>query len=89
MAAFGKRVTVTLTGSTLYVVWGGGNDVLAAIGEPDASSQLSTAATSLKGILTDLIAAGASDLLVPNLPDVGITSKFARTGARPWRRPGG
>lgn len=51
MAAFGKRLTVTPTGSTLYVVWGGGNDVLAAIGEPDASSQLSTAATSLKGLI--------------------------------------
>jgi phospholipase/lecithinase/hemolysin len=68
-------------GRTLYIVWGGGNDVLATIGEREGFTQLNTAAESLKGILADLIAQGASDLLVPNLPDVGITPEVQAHGS--------
>lgn len=67
---------------TLYIVWGGGNDVFAGIGSPDAFSQLDAAAASLKGVLADLIARGASDLLVPNLPDVGITPEVRAHGSK-------
>jgi phospholipase/lecithinase/hemolysin len=61
------------SGRTLYIVWGGGNDVLAAIGDPDALTLLNAAAASLRGLIADLIEHGASDVLVPSLPDVGIT----------------
>src|SRR4051794_436335 len=54
------------SGRTLYVIWGGGNDVLAAIGDPEATREVTAAAASLKRMLTELIAHGASDLLVPN-----------------------
>jgi phospholipase/lecithinase/hemolysin len=60
-------------GRTLHVVYGGGNDVLAALGHPGGPAELEQAAGSLRDILADLIAAGASDLLVPNLPDIGMT----------------
>jgi cholinesterase len=70
------------SGRTLYVIWGGGNDVLAAIGEPDALSKTNGAAASLKRILAELIARGASDLLVPNLPDVSLTPEVQAHGTK-------
>jgi len=69
-------------GRTLYVVWGGGNDVLAAIGQPDALSKVNAAAASLKNVLADLIAHGALDLLVPNLPDVSVTPEVQAHGTK-------
>jgi phospholipase/lecithinase/hemolysin len=69
------------SGRTLYVIWGGGNDVLAAFGQPDALSKVSAAGAFLKSIVAELIAHGASDLLVPNLPDVSITPQFQAHGS--------
>jgi phospholipase/lecithinase/hemolysin len=69
-------------GSTLYIVWGGANDVFAAMDQPDPLTDLNAAAASLQGIVTDLIAHGASDLLVPNLPDVGITPEIRAKGSK-------
>lgn len=70
------------SGRTLYVIWGGGNDVLAAIGEADALSKVNAAAASLKSIVAELIAHGASDLLVPNLPDVSVTPEVQAHGSK-------
>jgi phospholipase/lecithinase/hemolysin len=70
------------SGRTLYVIWGGGNDVLAAIGEPDALSKVNAAAGSLKDVLAELILNDASDLLVPNLPDVSLTPEVQAHGSK-------
>jgi phospholipase/lecithinase/hemolysin len=70
------------SGRTLYVIWGGGNDVLAAIGKPDALSKVNAAAASVKSIVAELIARGASDLLVPNLPDVSVTPEVQAHGTK-------
>jgi phospholipase/lecithinase/hemolysin len=70
------------SGRTLYIVWSGANDVFAAMGSPDALSQLDAAAASLKGVLSDLIAHGASELLVPNFPDIGITPEVQASGSK-------
>ncbi len=48
----------------LYVVWGGGNDVR----DGDA-----TGPTNIADIIASLAAAGATNFLVPNLPDIGLT----------------
>jgi phospholipase/lecithinase/hemolysin len=61
------------SGHVLYIVSGGGNDILGAIGRPDARVRVDTAAASLRSIVADLVARGAKDILVPNLPDVGMT----------------
>jgi phospholipase/lecithinase/hemolysin len=58
---------------TLHIVYGGGNDVLGALGHPDGDEMIDAAASSLRSIVSDLIGAGAADILVPNLPDVGMT----------------
>ena len=70
------------SGRTLYVIWGGGNDVLAAICEPDALSKVNAAAASVKSIVAELIAHGALDLFVPNLPDVSVTPEVQAHGTK-------
>jgi outer membrane lipase/esterase len=69
-------------GRILHVVYGGGNDVLGAIGAADPRSALQNAVTSLKTIISDLERHGATDVLVPNLPDVGITPAVQARGDR-------
>ncbi len=49
----------------LYVVWGGGNDVLA--------NESANAADDLVATISTLADAGARNFLVPNLPDIGQT----------------
>jgi outer membrane lipase/esterase len=62
------------------VVYGGGNDIFAAIGRPDGSAVLDRAIASLASILEDLKRLGPVDVLVPNLPDVGITPAVRARG---------
>jgi phospholipase/lecithinase/hemolysin len=69
------------SGRTLYIVWGGANDIFAAIGQPDAPSELDAAAAALNEVLADLMAHGGTDLLVPNIPDVGITPEVRAQGS--------
>jgi outer membrane lipase/esterase len=68
------------SGRTLCIVWGGANDIFAALGETEPISELDAASTALATVLADLIAQGATDLLVPNIPDVGITPAVRSQG---------
>jgi phospholipase/lecithinase/hemolysin len=70
------------SGRTLHIVFGGGNDLLAAVQAPNAESIIKAAAGSLKSILADLARHGATDILVPDLPDVGMTPAVRRLGER-------
>ena len=67
-------------GRTLHIVFGGGNDLLAAIHNPGADGMVKAAVASLKTIMADLAAHGATDVIVPNLPDVGMTPAVRRLG---------
>jgi phospholipase/lecithinase/hemolysin len=69
-------------GRILHIVFGGGNDLLGAVQTPGAERIVKAAAASLKSILADLAKDGASDLFVPNLPDVGMTPAVHRHGQR-------
>src|SRR5262245_66605370 len=69
------------SGRTLHIVYGGGNDLLSAVGRLRAPRMVETAVASLRSIVADLVGHGASDLLVPNLPDVGITPKIRGRGS--------
>jgi outer membrane lipase/esterase len=69
------------SGRTLYVVWGGANDVFAAMGQTNSLSELKAAALMLNRVLKDLIRHGSSDLLVLNIPDVGITPEVQAKGS--------
>src|SRR5262245_3277725 len=50
--------------NALYVVWGGGNDVL----DEDSAN----APANLGSVISSLAAAGARNFLVPNLPNIGL-----------------
>lgn len=58
---------------TLYVVFGGSNDLRALVGVEDKTAGADAAVAEVGSMLRTLIAAGARQLLVPNLPDVGRT----------------
>lgn len=65
---------------TLHVVFGGGNDLLAAPFAPNKATLVPDAVGSLRGILDDLAAHGARAFLVPNLPDIGVAPQVAAFG---------
>lgn len=55
----------------LYVVLGGGNDIIAAPLAPEPRRVVHDATATLAGVVADLAAAGARNFVVPTLPDVG------------------
>ena len=68
-------------GRALYTVWGGANDLL-AIGTPaQAPAVIGAAVTNQIGIVSTLKSAGANYVMVPNLPDIGLTPLARSQGA--------
>ncbi|MHB1238935.1 MAG: SGNH/GDSL hydrolase family protein [Gammaproteobacteria bacterium] len=59
--------------NALYVVWGGSNDVRDAATSANPLAALKTAVANVGGIVQDLIGAGAGTILVPNVPNLGLT----------------
>lgn len=71
--------------NSLYVVWGGGNDFLAAIASNNFSNMSSVVTTAVTNLVTEvgtLYGAGARDFLVPLLPDLATTF-YGTSGAIP------
>jgi phospholipase/lecithinase/hemolysin len=68
-------------GRILHIVSGGGNDLLAAVGQPQAATTADVAVASLRSIVADLASQGATDILVPNLPGIGITPAIRSQGS--------
>ena len=68
--------------NALYSIWGGANDIFAALGTP-ATAQAATvaAATAYVQQIGRLQAAGANYIIVYNLPDLGVTPQFATNPA--------
>ncbi|CAA0111188.1 Phosphatidylcholine-sterol acyltransferase [Halioglobus japonicus] len=77
-----KQVSEYLGGSAadpgaLYVSWIGGNDVRGLVGNSDPWDEVNDALDAMQDMLGDLLAAGATTLFVPNLPDIGSIPEFA------------
>lgn len=65
----------------LYTVWGGANDLFAAASAPTSAQALVGGAVAAQaGIVGSLQAAGARYVLVPNIPDLGLTPSFRAQG---------
>ena len=60
---------------TLFVVWAGANNIDEAIGEPNAEQLIVAGALAQIGNVQRLINAGATQFLVPNLPDLGLVPR--------------
>lgn len=61
-----------LTNDTLYTVWAGGNDLL-NMDPSDVSGTLTRAVTTIAGSVGALAAAGAENIVVMNMPNLGAT----------------
>nr|WP_294509457.1 SGNH/GDSL hydrolase family protein [uncultured Rhodopila sp.] len=63
--------------TALYTVWAGANDVLGIANSTETPAQQATsvqqAVTNEVGFISGLIAHGAKDLVVMNVPDLGVT----------------
>jgi phospholipase/lecithinase/hemolysin len=69
-------------GRSLHIVYGGGNDLLAAVGDPRAQAIIEAVVASLRSIVADLARQGATDILVPNLPAIGMTPVVRSQGGQ-------
>jgi phospholipase/lecithinase/hemolysin len=65
----------------LYVVFGGNNDVFAALQNPPAAQAIITGALgSLAEALDALVGEGATTVLIPNLPNIGLAPGIQAQG---------
>ena len=65
----------------LYTVWGGANDLFAITsGGADPTTTIANAVTAQIGIVGTLQNAGARYILVPTVPDLGVTPSFRALG---------
>lgn len=68
--------------NALYTVWGGANDLFAITnGGADPVTTIGSAVTAQIGIVGTLQNAGARYILVPTIPDLGVTPAFRAQGA--------
>ncbi len=66
----------------LFVVWGGPNDILAPSPlDTDPAAIIGRAVANQLAIVTDLQSRGASSILVPGMPDLGLTPYFQSLGS--------
>lgn len=68
----------TISPNNLYILWGGANDFLDAPFTPGAAA--SAAVTNLADAITLLANAGATTIVVPNLPDLTATPGVMEAG---------
>jgi phospholipase/lecithinase/hemolysin len=62
----------------LFVVWGGPNDFFSpSVHDTTPADTISRAVTNLLGLVTSLQALGAENILVPGMPDLGLTPSYS------------
>ena len=69
--------TPTADPAALYIVWAGANDLF----EDDSSANVTAAAAREAAVVRRLAEAGASTILVPNLPPLGLTPEYSGDAA--------
>ena len=67
----------------LYTVWGGSNDMFAIAGGAPAAETMAGAVGAQVTAIGMLQAAGARYVLMPNVPDLGLTPSFLASGQGP------
>jgi phospholipase/lecithinase/hemolysin len=77
--AFQGVLSAGIDPNALYVVWGGPNDFW-TVTPGNVSTAISTAVSNLVTIVETLQTNGATQILVPNMPDLGKTPRFLAAG---------
>ena len=80
-AEYLRRANGRADPNALYTVWGGANDLFAITAGAPVEATIGQAVTAQIGIVGQLHTAGARYILVPNIPDLGITPGFRAQGA--------
>lgn len=77
-AASAGRVPSATIPSSLFIVWGGADDFESLSSPTVAQSETlaQAAVTNIDGLVAALTMEGATNILVPNLPDLGLTPEF-------------
>ena len=70
-----------LDGDALYTVWGGANDLFAVAAGAPAQTTITSAIIEHVTVVSALSQAGARYILVPNIPDLGMTPAFSGNAA--------
>ena len=65
----------------LYTVWGGANDLFAIAQGAPVASTIADAVSAQVGMVGKLRVAGAEYILVPTIPDLGVTPGFLAQGS--------
>ncbi|MCP3726400.1 SGNH/GDSL hydrolase family protein [Paraburkholderia sp. CNPSo 3272] len=65
----------TFNSGQLVLVWAGANDVLRAGNPPTANTVVQTAATTLAQVVGQIVQAGATHVVVINVPNIGLSPK--------------
>jgi phospholipase/lecithinase/hemolysin len=78
LAASAGLVPPATIPSSLFIVWGGADDFESLLNPTVGQSQTAaqSAATNIDGIVAALQMEGATNILVPNLPNLGSTPEF-------------
>lgn len=69
------KAHTTFNGNQLVLVWGGANDVLRAGALPGSEVPVKAAANTLAQVVAQIVQAGATHVVVVNIPNVGATPK--------------
>ncbi len=77
---YNSRVGGVSDANALFVVWGGGNDMRDLVGNANPLAAIGAKLSSLEQMLTNLIGTGATNFLIPNLPDLGLIPENRGTG---------
>jgi len=67
--------------NALYTVWGGANDLFAVAAGAPAQATIGAAVADQVSMVATLEGAGAQYVMVPNLPDIGLTPSSRAGGA--------
>ncbi len=78
LADVSNKAAPAPSATTLFVLWGGSNDLLdAAVSGNDPVAAAQTAVTNELAIVQQLVADGATSFMLPNLPPLGSTPEGA------------
>jgi phospholipase/lecithinase/hemolysin len=86
MDRYGAAASAGADSSALYLVWAGANDLQDVLqlaltqGAGAANVRLEQAVADVVGVIGDLVALGARQLLVPTVPDIGAMPVVAAIG---------
>lgn len=67
----------------LYIAWIGAGDVIDSVGGADQIATLNTALSNFTTSLVTLSDAGAQQIVIPNIPDLGLSPSFNGTFLQP------